>query len=85
MKIKVKNRSYGYDTDWPRSRHKHKYIKYKRFFSMMIFTCIKQHLSKIWNSICEKFKEHLSWKSVVYNIKSMYSKQPDLTMNFLYI
>ena len=28
---------------------------------MMILICIKQHLSKIWNSIYEKIKQHWGW------------------------
>ena len=49
MKIKTKmeidSRKYGINR--PRCRHGHKYSKYMKRFSMMMFTCIKQHLSNI--------------------------------------
>ena len=35
----------------------------------MMFICIKQHLSTIWNPIYKKVKEHWGWifkKSVAY-------------------
>ena len=44
MEMKMKNRSHRYDI---RSRHGHKYGKYKTCLSMMMLICIKQHLSKI--------------------------------------
>ena len=53
MKKKMKSRGHRYDINRPKSRHGHKYSKYKRFLSMMVFTYIKQHLSNIWNSIHE--------------------------------
>ena len=43
----MKNRSHRYDINRPRSRYGHKYSKYKKYFSMKMFICIKQHLSNI--------------------------------------
>ena len=52
----MKNRSQRYDINRPRTRHEQKYAKCKMCFSVMMVTCIKQHLSKIWDSIHEKVK-----------------------------
>ena len=38
MKMKMKNRSHRYDINRPKSRHGHKYNKYKNCLSMMIIT-----------------------------------------------
>ena len=35
------------DTNSPRSRHGHKYSKYKKYLTMMMLICIKQHPSNI--------------------------------------
>ena len=59
--MEIKNTSYRYDINRPRSRHGHKYSKYKNCLSMMIFIGIKQHLWKIWSSIHEKVEQHWSW------------------------
>ena len=47
MTLKMKNRSHRYDINRPRSRHGHKYTKYKICLSIMMAICIKQNLSKI--------------------------------------
>ena len=47
MKIKMKNRSRRHDINRPTFRHGHKYNKYKKWFSMKMFICIKQHPSNI--------------------------------------
>ena len=47
MKMKMKNILHRYNTNMPRSRHKHEYIKYENCLSMMMPTSIKQHLSNI--------------------------------------
>ena len=47
MKIKIKNRSYRYDINRPRSTHGHKYSKYEKCLTVMLLICIKQHLSNI--------------------------------------
>ena len=44
MKMNIKNRSHIYDINRPRSRHGHKYSKYKKYLSMMMLIYIKQHL-----------------------------------------
>ena len=38
MKMKMKNRSHRYDINRPKSRHGHKYNKYKNCLGMMIIT-----------------------------------------------
>ena len=55
------NKSHRYDIYRPRRRHRHTYTKYKMYLSMMLVVCIKQHLSKIWSSAHEKFKQQWGW------------------------
>ena len=68
MKMKMKTRLRIYDINLvtrknrPRSRHGHEYSKYKKFLSMIMLICIKQHLSIIWSSIHKTVKQH--WGSV---------------------
>ena len=50
----MKNSPYRYDINGPRSRHEHKYTKYKMCLCIMVVICIKQHLSNILGSIHEK-------------------------------
>ena len=47
IKMKMKNRSHRCDMNRPKPRHGHKYSKYYKCISMMMFICIKQHLSNI--------------------------------------
>ena len=47
MKMKMKKKTNRYDINRLRSRHGHKYSKYKKYLSMMMPLCIKQHLSDI--------------------------------------
>ena len=47
MRLKMKNRSYRYDLNRPRPRHRDKYTKYKMPLCIMMFIRIKQHLSNI--------------------------------------
>ena len=61
MRLKMENRSHGYDINRARSMHRHKYTKYKICLSIMMVICIKQHLSNIWSSIHEKGKQHWGW------------------------
>ena len=61
IRLKIKTRSQIYDINWSRPRHGHKYTKYKMCLSIIIFICIKQHLSNIWSSINEKVKHHWGW------------------------
>ena len=58
----MKNRTAIYDINRSRPRHGHKYIKYKMSLRIIMVTCIKQHLSSIWNSIHEKVKQH--WEHI---------------------
>ena len=58
MKKKMKKISPRWDINKLRSKHGHKYSKYKTSVSMMMLICIKQHLSNIWSSIHEKVKQH---------------------------
>ena len=68
MKMKLKHRSHRYDISRRRSRHGHKYSKYKKCFSITMLTCINQQAINIWSSIHEKVKQHWDWveKSVAY-------------------
>ena len=43
----MKNRSRRYDIIRPKSRQGYKYREIKKCLSMMVLTCIKQHLSNI--------------------------------------
>ena len=45
MRLNMKNKSQIYDLNRRRPRHGHKYTKYKMCLSIMMFICIKQHLS----------------------------------------
>ena len=56
MKLKMKNRSHRSDINRPRSRHGHKYKKYKKRLIIMIIISIKQHLSNNRGSIHENIK-----------------------------
>ena len=47
MRLKMKIRLQRYDINRPRSRNEQKYSKYKMCLSIMMVTCIKQHLSNI--------------------------------------
>ena len=58
MKMKKKIRSRRYDIDKLRSRHGHKYSKYKKCLIMMMLLRIKQHLSNFGSSIHEEVKHH---------------------------
>ena len=60
MRLKVKNRSYRYDINRPRTGDG-QYTKYKLSISIMMVICMKQHLSNIWSSINEKVKQHSGW------------------------
>ena len=57
MKMKMKNGSHRYDTNRPRSRHGHKYSKYKKSLTIMMLTCIKQHLRNM-KPFLKMEKEH---------------------------
>ena len=74
MKMKMKNRSHRYDINRPRSSDEHKYSKYKKYLTMMMLICIKQHLSNIWSSFHEKLSntEAELKKSVAYKKKRVY-------------
>ena len=61
MKTKMKIDSIKYVINRPKCRHRHKYGKYMKRLSMMIFTCIKQHLRNIWSSVYENVKQHWGW------------------------
>ena len=61
IKIKIKTRKHRYDKidlglDMDTNT---RYIS--KCLSMMILTCIKQHLSNIWSSIHENVKQHWGW------------------------
>ena len=50
MRLKMKNRSHGYNITRPRPTHGHKYTIYKMCLSLMMTKCIKQHLSNIFEA-----------------------------------
>ena len=89
MKMKMKNRSRIYDINLGtrknrlRSRHWHEYSKYKKFLSMMMLICVKQHLSNIWSSIHKKVKQHWGWnkKSVAYKKKLVFDPSEPALMD----
>ena len=43
--MKMKHRLHIYDINRDRSRHGQKYANHKQYLSMMVFICIKQHLT----------------------------------------
>ena len=47
MRPEMKNRSYTYDINRAKSRHGHRYTKYKMRLSIMMVICINQHLRSI--------------------------------------
>ena len=47
MRLKMKYRSHRYKMNILLPIHGHKYTKYKMYLSIMMFICIKQHLSNI--------------------------------------
>ena len=61
MKVKIKNKSYRYNTTRPRHRHGQKCSKYKSCLSMTMLICVKQQLSNIWSSVYEKIQQHWGW------------------------
>ena len=60
-KMKMKNKSHIHGINISRSRHGPKYSKYKKFLSIMMLLCIKQHLCNIWRLSCEKVKQYWRW------------------------
>ena len=64
INLKIKYRSHRYNINKPRSRHEHKYTKWKMCLGMMMIVCVMLQLSNIGNSNNEKIK----WvkKSVAY-------------------
>ena len=60
IRVKMRNRSRRYDIIRTRSKHEHKYTKYKMCHSMVII-CNKRHLSSICGWAPEKVKQHWGW------------------------
>ena len=59
MKVKKKSRSHKYDINRSTSGHGLTYTnKHKRWLSIMMLICIKQHPANTWGSVYEKVKEH---------------------------
>ena len=54
MKLKKENRLHRCNINRPRSRHGHKYNKYKTCLSMIMPMCIMQHRNNIWTSVHEE-------------------------------
>ena len=61
METKKKIRLQRRDINTPRSRHRHRYSKFKRRLIMKMLVCTKQHLNNIQSSIYEKVKQHCGW------------------------
>ena len=57
MELKIKNRSQRYDINICKPRHGPKESKFRKCLSIMMFICIKQHISYISSSIHEKLKQ----------------------------
>ena len=77
--MKIKDRSHRYDINRHRSRHGHKYSKYKKYLSLTMLICIRQHLSNIWSSIHEKVKQHQGWvEKSVASKKTVYFMRKNL-------
>ena len=55
MEMKIKNRSYRYDINKPRYRHK--YSKQKKCLIKMLLICIKQHPSNIEAQFMKKLSD----------------------------
>ena len=68
--MKTKNRSHRCGIDRPRSRHGHRYSKYKKCLSMMMLEGIKQKLKNIWSSNHEKVEKKCCIKKGSYKILS---------------
>ena len=84
--MEMKSVSHRYDLNRPGSRHGHKYSKYKKYLSMMMLICTKQHIRNISSWIHGKVKQHWGWvekkrchKKSVYLKKSIKIK---LLINF---
>ena len=71
----MKNKSHRYDINWSRTRHGHKYTKYRICLIIMMIIGIKQHLSNTWSSIHKKLSstEAKLEKSVAYIKKYVYT------------
>ena len=73
MKMKMKIDSRKYSINRPRSRHGHKYSKYRRRLNMIMLICIKQHLSNIWSSVYEIVKQQWGWVEKINSMKIDFS------------
>ena len=81
----MKHRSQRYNINGPRPRLRHKYTKYKMCLSIMMFTCIKQHLNNIWSSIRENLSntEADLEKSVTFRKSVYFDMGAVLALNIL--
>ena len=61
MRLKMKNRLHIYDINRPRPKHGYIYTAYEMCLSKTMVSCVKLHLSNIWNSIHEKVKQLWGW------------------------
>ena len=91
MKMKRKKRKLRYDINRPRSRYGHKYSKYKKFLSMMIHICIKQHLAtfeaqltKMLSSTEDELNKSVAYKRTSNFIKTLHVKEIFLQNDFLH-
>ena len=63
MKMKMRNRSHRYDIKSPRSRHGHKYRKYKKCLIIVVLTCINTCIQDLPSKCLATPKQHLKLTS----------------------
>ena len=76
MKMKIKNRSHRYNVN----RHRDNYSKYKKCLSIMMFICIKEHLSNICSLIHEKLSNTEAELKKVLRLKKKFYEFPELVL-----
>ena len=89
MKIKIINRSHRYDINRPRSRHGHRYSKYKKCLSKMMLICIEQYLSKFEPQFMKKlsnteaeFEKRVLYKKSVHRFHKILSLKSNLIIGY---
>ena len=73
MKMKIKNGLHRYDKNRPKSKHEHKYSKYKKCFNMMMLLYIlinteatfEAQFMKKWSNTEPELKKGVAYKKSV--------------------
>ena len=78
--MKMKRRSHRYEINRLRPRHGHEYNRYIMSLSMMTLTCVKQHLSNIWNPNREKVKQRWGWAEKKHSLQKIVYKVTDIIL-----